>query len=136
MEYRIIITLTLHKIYNLNGTTSSSCEKIHTIAIAPHSQFLILQILYSLILPDTASIYLALKSIQLLNLSTYFYGLSSNIILCTYFERRTNFSLHKERQQEDLYGHGPSECPCGTGNQTMEHLIYECQKLQREREKS
>jgi len=27
-----------------------------------------------------------------------------------------------------------SECPCGTGNQTVEHLIYECPKLQRERE--
>jgi hypothetical protein len=28
-----------------------------------------------------------------------------------------------------------SECPCGTGNQTVEHLIYECPKLQRERER-
>ena len=27
-----------------------------------------------------------------------------------------------------------SECPCGTGNQRVEHLIYECPKLQRERE--
>ena len=27
-----------------------------------------------------------------------------------------------------------SECPCGNGNQTVEHLIYECPKLQRERE--
>jgi hypothetical protein len=27
-----------------------------------------------------------------------------------------------------------SECPCGTGNQTVEHLIYECPKLQKERE--
>jgi len=26
------------------------------------------------------------------------------------------------------------ECPCGTGNQRVEHLIYECPKLQRERE--
>ena len=28
-----------------------------------------------------------------------------------------------------------SECPCGTGNQTVEHLIYECPKLQTERER-
>jgi hypothetical protein len=28
-----------------------------------------------------------------------------------------------------------SECPCGTGNQTVEHLIYECPKLQKERER-
>jgi hypothetical protein len=27
-----------------------------------------------------------------------------------------------------------SECPCGTGNQTVDHLINECPKLQRERE--
>ena len=27
-----------------------------------------------------------------------------------------------------------SECPCGTGNQTVEHLIYECPKLKRQRE--
>jgi hypothetical protein len=27
-----------------------------------------------------------------------------------------------------------SECSCGTGNQTVDHLIYECPKLQKERE--
>jgi hypothetical protein len=27
-----------------------------------------------------------------------------------------------------------SECPCAIGTQTVEHLIYECPKLQRERE--
>ena len=26
------------------------------------------------------------------------------------------------------------ECPCGTGNQTVEHLVYECPKVQGERE--
>ena len=26
------------------------------------------------------------------------------------------------------------ECPCDGGNQTVDHLIYECNKLQRERE--
>jgi hypothetical protein len=26
-----------------------------------------------------------------------------------------------------------AECPCGTGNQTVEHLMYECTKVQRER---
>jgi hypothetical protein len=28
-----------------------------------------------------------------------------------------------------------SECPCETGNQTVEHHIYECPKLQRERKR-
>jgi hypothetical protein len=27
------------------------------------------------------------------------------------------------------------ECPCDGGNQTLDHLIYDCTKLQREREK-
>jgi hypothetical protein len=27
------------------------------------------------------------------------------------------------------------ECPCGGGNQTVDHLLYDCTKLQREREK-
>jgi hypothetical protein len=27
-----------------------------------------------------------------------------------------------------------SDCPCGTANQPVDHLIYECPKLQRERE--
>jgi hypothetical protein len=27
------------------------------------------------------------------------------------------------------------ECPCGSGNQTVDHLLYDCTKLQREREK-
>ena len=27
------------------------------------------------------------------------------------------------------------ECPCDGGNQTVDHLIYECNKLQRERER-
>jgi len=27
------------------------------------------------------------------------------------------------------------ECPCDGGNQTMDHLLYDCSKLQREREK-
>ena len=27
------------------------------------------------------------------------------------------------------------ECPCDDGNQTVDHLIYECNKLQRERDK-
>ena len=27
-----------------------------------------------------------------------------------------------------------SECPCRTGNQSVDHLIYECPKLQRERD--
>jgi len=26
------------------------------------------------------------------------------------------------------------KCPCETGNQTVDHLIYECQRLQKERE--
>ena len=26
------------------------------------------------------------------------------------------------------------KCPCETGNQTVDHLIYECKKLQKERE--
>ena len=28
-----------------------------------------------------------------------------------------------------------SECPCANGNQTVDHLIYECNKLNNEREK-
>jgi len=27
------------------------------------------------------------------------------------------------------------ECPCDGGNQTVDHLLYDCSKLQREREK-
>jgi len=27
------------------------------------------------------------------------------------------------------------ECPCDGGNQTVDHLIYECNKLHRERDK-
>ena len=27
------------------------------------------------------------------------------------------------------------DCPCGGGNQTVNHLLYDCTKLQREREK-
>jgi hypothetical protein len=31
--------------------------------------------------------------------------------------------------------HTHTECPCDGGNQTVDHILYDCIKLQREREK-
>jgi len=56
--------------------------------------------------------------------------LTSNLTAIVRAHGKTNDSLHRFKITDS------SECPCGTGNQTVEHLIYECPKLQRERERS
>jgi len=61
IEYRVIVAPIFLKRYNLNATTSRSCEKINNIVVGCHLQFLKLHIRHSLHLLDTASIYLALK---------------------------------------------------------------------------
>jgi hypothetical protein len=42
---------------------------------------------------------------------------------------RTKAYLHRFKITES------PECPCDGGNQTVDHLLYDCSKLQREREK-
>jgi len=55
--------------------------------------------------------------------------LTPNLIAIVTAHGKTNDYLHRFKIIDS------SECPCGTGNQTVGHLTYECPELQRERER-
>jgi len=57
------------------------------------------------------------------------FKLTPNFTVIVTAHDKTKAYLHRFKTIES------PECPCNNGNQTVEHLLYECTKLQREREK-
>jgi len=56
-------------------------------------------------------------------------NLSPNFTVMVTAHGKTSSYLHRFKILESL------ECPCANGNQTVDHLLFDCNKLNNEREK-
>jgi len=58
----------------------------------------------------------------------------------TYHQNQTSIKLHRAQTKTKAYLYRfkiteSAECPCDGGSDTVDHLLYDCTKIQRERKR-